>query len=138
MGYRNPALTVDAVYLRADRVLLVRRADAPFRGRWALPGGFVNYRETVESAVRRELREETGLVARPRAIVGVYSGPHRDPRGPTASVAFLMSGRGGTPRPADDAGDARWVPMRDAVHLAFDHDRILADGRRLARRLGAP
>jgi 8-oxo-dGTP diphosphatase len=132
--HRNPALTVDAVYLRGGRVLLVRRAHPPFRGRWALPGGFVGYRETVEAAVRRELAEETGLAATPGPIVGVYSGPDRDTRGPTASVAFLMRGRGGTPRSGDDAGDARWVPLADAVGLAFDHDRILADARRMLRR----
>ena len=88
--YQNPALAVDAVWILTGRVLLVRRGRPPFRGKWALPGGFVEQRETVEEAVVRELREETGLTARPGKLVGVYSGPDRDPRKPTTSVVFHM------------------------------------------------
>jgi 8-oxo-dGTP diphosphatase len=138
--YQNPALAVDAVWIRSGRVLLVRRGREPFRGSWALPGGFVELRETVEEAVVREVREETGLRARPVRIVGVYSGPDRDPRKPTTSVAFLMRGRGGTPVGGDDAASASWVPLSEARPLAFDHATILSDARRLlhghARRLG--
>lgn len=132
--YRGPALTVDAVWIRRGRVLLVCRGRPPFRGRWALPGGFVELSETVEQAVVRELKEETGLDARPVAVVGVYSGPDRDPRKPTTTVAFRMSGRGGLPHGADDARAARWVPLAEATHLAFDHDQILRDALRQARR----
>lgn len=131
--YQSPALTVDAVWISRGRILLVRRAHFPFRGRWALPGGFVNLRETVEAAVARELREETGLVASPRALLGVYSGPDRDPRKPTTTVAFLMRGRARTPHEGDDAREARWVPLADANGLAFDHDRIVSDARRWVR-----
>lgn len=132
--YENPALTVDAVWIRAGKVLLIRRGRPPFRGRWAFPGGFVELQETVEEAVVRELREETGLSGRSGMIVGVYSGPDRDPRKPTTTVAFLITGRGGTPVAHDDAGSASWVPLADAHPLAFDHERILADACRLVRR----
>lgn len=132
--YASPALTVDAVWIRAGKVLLVRRGRPPFRGFLALPGGFVELRETVEQAVVRELHEETGLLGRPVGLVGVYSGPQRDPRKPTTSVAFLMTGRGGRPVGGDDAANAQWVPFAEARPLAFDHDRILADARRLWRR----
>jgi 8-oxo-dGTP diphosphatase len=125
--YANPALTVDAVAIRGGRVLLVRRARPPFAGMWALPGGFVEQRETVEQALVRELEEETGLVARRIRLLGVYSGPDRDPRKPTTTVAFLVRGLRGRPRSGDDAGDARWVALRKAGPLAFDHDRILTD-----------
>ncbi|HEV2519137.1 MAG TPA: NUDIX hydrolase [Thermoplasmata archaeon] len=131
MGYpRGPKLTVDAVWIRFGRVLLVRRGRGPFSGSWALPGGFVEPGETVEAAVARELVEETGLRARATAIVGVYSDPDRDPRGPTVSIAFWMQGRGGHPTGGDDAREARWVPVDRAHHLAFDHDRIVRDGLR--------
>jgi 8-oxo-dGTP diphosphatase len=88
----------------------------------------------VEEAVVRELREETGLHGRPVALVGVYSGPDRDPRKPTTSVAFLVTGRAKSPVGADDAASAEWVPLSRARPLAFDHEQILAEGRRLWRR----
>ena len=99
-----------------------------------MPGGFVELDESVEQAVVRELREETGLLGRPRGIVGVYSGPDRDPRKPTTTIAFLIRGRGGAPKGADDAQSAAWVPVGEARPLAFDHEKILADALRLLRR----
>lgn len=134
---RGPALTVDAVWIDRGRILLVRRGRPPFRGRWALPGGFVGPEETVEAAVLRELREETGLRGVLDRLVGVYSGPDRDPRQPTATVAFLLRGRAGPPLAGDDAANAAWVPLAQARGLAFDHDRILRDARRASRRFGA-
>lgn len=135
--YENPALTTDAVWIRRGRVLLVRRARPPFQGMWALPGGFVELEETVEETVARELREETGLVGRPWRLVGVYSGPDRDPRKPTTTVAFLIRGRAGRPSGGDDAAVAAWVPLSEARPLAFDHARILRDALRLLRRTGS-
>ena len=132
--HENPALTTDAVWIHRGRVLLVRRARPPFRGMWAFPGGFVELRETVEEAVVRELREETGLTGRPWKLVGVYSGPDRDPRKPTTTVAFLMHGRAGRPSGGDDAATAEWVSLRAARPLAFDHGRILRDAVRLLER----
>jgi 8-oxo-dGTP diphosphatase len=133
--YKNPALATDAVWIHRGRVLLVRRRRPPFRGMWALPGGFVEQRETVEAACVRELKEETGLVARPWKLVGVYSGPERDPRKPSTSVAFLMRGRARKPRGGDDAALAEWVSLSEARPLAFDHERIVRDARRLHARL---
>lgn len=136
--YENPALTTDAVWVHRGRVLLVRRGRPPFRGMWALPGGFVEPHETVEETVVRELREETGLTGRPGKLVGVYSGPERDPRKPTTTVAFLIRGRPGRPRSGDDAADAAWVPLSEARPLAFDHAEILRDAVRLLRRTRRP
>jgi 8-oxo-dGTP diphosphatase len=132
--YPGPSLAVDAVWFRRGRVLLVRRGRPPFRGSWALPGGFVELRETVEQAVLRELKEETGLVGRLGPLLGVYSDPHRDPRKHTVSVVFLIRGPGGTPHGGDDAASAEWVPLEPRPELAFDHGRILRDALASAKR----
>jgi 8-oxo-dGTP diphosphatase len=123
----GPKLTVDAFYLNRGRVLLVRRARPPFRGQWALPGGFVEFGESTEAAVERELREETGLRATAENIVGVYSEPGRDPRGPTVSVVYRMRGRGGVPTGGDDAAAAAWFPLHRIPTLGFDHSRIVRE-----------
>lgn len=127
---RGPALTVDAVWIDRGRVLLVRRDRAPFRGRWALPGGFVELWEPTEAAVLRELFEETGLRGRVAGLVGVYSGRARDPSRSTATVAYLVRGRARAPRAGDDAAESCWLPLAAARGLAFDHDRIVRDAVR--------
>jgi ADP-ribose pyrophosphatase YjhB (NUDIX family) len=121
----SPRLTVDAVVVRQGRVLLVRRGRPPFEGSWALPGGFVEPGESVEQAVVREVREETGLEARVERMVGLFSRPGRDPRGPTVSVAFRVSAVG-QPRGGDDARQAAFLRLGEVRGLAFDHEEILA------------
>ncbi len=134
--YPGPALTVDAVWISDGRILLVRRGKPPFQGRWALPGGFVEVSETVEQAVIRELAEETGLRPAGFKLLGVYSRPGRDPRGPTVSVAFQMRGKPSPPTGGSDAKEARWVPLTQAHSLAFDHDEIVADAVQANRLRG--
>jgi len=123
----RPRLTVDAVAVRGGRVLLVRRGSPPFEGMWALPGGFVDRGETLEQAVLRELREETGLKGRVLGIVGAYSRPGRDPRGHTVSVAYAIEPVPGRPRGGDDAAEAEWHRLAHLPSLAFDHSEIMAD-----------
>ena len=101
---------------------------------FALPGGFVDLGETVEDACRRELLEETGLAAVKIALIGVYSDPLRDPRGPTVSVAYLAEIEG-RPTAGDDAAAAVWVAGWQRKVLAFDHRQILeAASKRWRRR----
>lgn len=131
---KTPLLAADCVVFDArGRVLLVRRKFAPFRGHYALPGGFVEIGETVEDAARRELEEETGVKAGRVRLVGVYSDPRRDPRGHTCSVVFLATAPGAKPKAGDDAAAAEWVADWTKVDLAFDHAKILADARKLVR-----
>ena len=125
--YRNPALTVDGVLVQDGNILLIRRGRPPFTGQHALPGGFVDYGETVESAVMREMREETGLLTRVSGLLGVYSDPSRDPRGHTVSVVFIVEMVGGVLQAGDDAAAASWFPLDDLPPLAFDHARIVSD-----------
>ena len=129
----TPALVVDAVTLSRGRVLLIRRGRPPWKGRWALPGGFVEIGETCEEAVRRELLEETGIRARVRGLLGVYSDPHRDPRAHLVSVAYRMTPLGREARGGDDAREARWWPISEVPRLASDHNRMLADALRRRR-----
>jgi len=132
---KTPLLAADCVVLGPrGRVLLVRRKFPPFRGQYALPGGFVEVGETVEAAARRELEEETGVKAGRLQLVGVYSDPKRDPRGHTCSAVFLVTGAKGRPKGGDDAAAAEWVADWTKVDLAFDHAKILADVRKLRRR----
>jgi 8-oxo-dGTP diphosphatase len=126
----RPAVTVDIVLFSLEsgriEVLLIKRAREPFRGLWALPGGFVEKDEALEGAAERELREETGLTGIRLEQVGAFGDPGRDPRGHTVSVAYGAVIDGGDNLKADsDAADARWWPATRPPRLAFDHDKIL-------------
>lgn len=124
----TPALTTDCVVFdERGHVLLVRRKYEPFKGSYALPGGFVEVGETVEDGCRRELKEETGLEVGALRLVGVYSTPNRDPRGHTCSIAYLARIARAEPQAGDDAVAAEWVADWRAEKLAFDHAQILTD-----------
>ncbi|RLF60873.1 MAG: ADP-ribose pyrophosphatase [Thermoplasmata archaeon] len=127
MHYRNPKLTVDGIIREDKKVLLIKRKKEPFRNMWALPGGFVEYGERVEDAVKREVKEETGLDVKIKRLFGVYSDPDRDPRGHTVSIVFVLEIVGGDLRGGDDASDARFFPLNSLPDLAFDHRKILDD-----------
>jgi 8-oxo-dGTP diphosphatase len=131
----TPLLTVDVVLFDArGRVLLIKRGHPPFKGGYALPGGFVDVGETVEAAARRELLEETGIVAGQLTLLGVYSKPERDPRGHTVSVVFRGRVRSTVATAGDDAAAVEWVAGWRKAKLAFDHAVILADAAKAARR----
>jgi 8-oxo-dGTP diphosphatase len=131
----TPALTTDCVIFNPEaRVLLIRRGHEPFRGAYALPGGFVDVGETTDSACRREVEEETGLEVHDLRLVGVYSDPSRDPRGHTVSIAYVVRlPEPVAPRPGSDAASAEWVDDWRNLKLAFDHAKILADAEALIR-----
>ena len=127
----RPALTVDCVVFGLDqatlKVLLIRRKQEPFAGRWALPGGFVNVDENLDDAARRELLEETGLEPGSIEQLHTFGAPDRDPRERVVSVAYYALVNIGEHRirAASDAREAAWFPVAEAPDLAFDHDRIL-------------
>ena len=124
--YRNPLLTVDIIIeVPAKGIILIERKNPPFG--WAIPGGFVDYGETLEAAALREAKEETGMDLAGLKQFRAYSDPKRDPRGHTVSVVFTALGTG-VPRAADDAKSLRIFPLEELPEdLAFDHALILSD-----------
>jgi 8-oxo-dGTP diphosphatase len=133
--YPRPALTVDCVVFGLDdeglKVLLIRRGLAPFKGRWALPGGFVRVEETLDEAALRELREETGLKKIFLEQLYTFSAIRRDPRERVISVAYyaLVKLSDHRVQAATDAEDAAWFPLDVVPDLAFDHAQILEVAR---------
>jgi 8-oxo-dGTP diphosphatase len=138
--FERPSLTVDVVVfaMRSGvlQMLAIRRAIAPFKDSWAVPGGFVLPRETVEQAAARELEEETGLRGLYLEQLYTFSEPERDPRGRVVSVAhmaLLQGDRLGDVQAGSDAGEVGWLPVTEVSQkagqgercLAFDHDRIV-------------
>ena len=140
--YPHPAVTVDMVIftLREQQlqVLLVRRGGAPYKGKWALPGGFIHMDEDLETAARRELREETGVSGVYLEQLYTFGAPKRDPRERVITVAYyaLIPSDKIRLQAASDAVDARWFSLDQLPRLAFDHGDILQMAQqRLAAKL---
>jgi len=131
----NIGVTVDAVIVKKGKILLIKRGRDPYKDFWALPGGFVEYGETTEDAVKREVKEETGLDCDIVSLTGVYSAPDRDPRGHTISVVYLMKVVQGEVAAGDDARDAFWIDIdKLPERIAFDHSQIIEDALKIKDR----
>lgn len=127
---RHPWVAVDGVVLHEGKLVAVIRKNEPFRGMPALPGGFVELGETAETAVVREVGEETGLQTKIARLVGVYSDPRRDPRGHTVAVAYALDAVGGTLRAGSDAMNITLLDPDKLPPMAFDHATIVAEWRK--------
>ncbi|MBI2232305.1 MAG: NUDIX hydrolase [Candidatus Aenigmarchaeota archaeon] len=129
--YKNPLPVVDVIILHENSIALVKRKKQPFKGMWALPGGFIEYGEEPYRAAIREAKEETGLniTLKDKKNVFAYGNPKRDPRGHLISLVFISRAK----NPAgikgmDDATDARFFPLEKLpAKLAADHRKILKD-----------
>lgn len=123
--YRNPLPTVDVIIALQEGIVLIRRKNPPFG--WALPGGFVDYGESLEEAAIREAREETSLEVTLLSQLGAYSDPQRDPRHHSITVVFTARAAG-EPKAADDAAEIGVFKQQNLPEdLAFDHGEILRD-----------
>ena len=129
--YPRPAVTADCVVITREeepKVLLIQRANDPYKGCWAFPGGFMDMDETTEQCAIRELKEETGLDVTDIKQIGCYSKVDRDPRGRTITVAYLaIIDESVEVTGLDDAAKAEWFPLSAIPLLAFDHEEILSD-----------
>ena len=128
--YPMPMVTADCVVFRSIsqqwHVLLIERKNEPFAGCWALPGGFVEMEEDLETAAARELREETGLTSVHLTQLQTFSNPQRDPRGRIITVAFWGIDDSDNPICGDDdANQASWFSIEALTQLAFDHNIII-------------
>lgn len=129
--YDRPSVTVDVlVFAIVDQqlqVALIKRGIAPFKGRWAIPGGFVHIDESLEDAARRELAEEAGVQGVFLEQLYTFGAPDRDPRGRVITVAYyaLVPDQQVTLIASTDAHEARWYPVDSLPPLAFDHKQIL-------------
>jgi len=130
--YPRPMLTVDVFLLRfhTDRfeVLLIQRMNDPFKGKWALPGGYVEIDESLDAAAKRELFEETGIENIPLCKLDVFGDPGRDPRGRTLTVVYfgvLPPESAKSLHAGDDAAQVQWFSLDKLPALAFDHDHII-------------
>lgn len=127
--YPHPAVATDCVIFGFDgvsiKVLLIQRGIEPYKGQWALPGGFVGIDESAEECARRELQEETGLTGVSVEQFHAFSDVNRDPRERVISIAYYALVKLSEVRGGDDASEAQWFSYDDVPSLAFDHDRIL-------------
>lgn len=127
--FNNRGTSIDAVVINDDKVLLIKRGANPFKGYWALPGGYVEWNESTEEAVAREVREELGLTVDSCKLIGVYSSPNRHPK-QVINVAYLVTASG-NPKVGDDALEYEWFSIDNLpTELAFDHKKIIADSQK--------
>jgi len=136
-NYKVPSLTTDIfIFDENFNFILIKRKNDPYKGHWALPGGFVEYGESVETSAIREAKEETSIDVELIDLVNVYSTPDRDPRGHTVTVAYTAKGDMSVKKADSDAADiAIFSPEKlDEIDLAFDHEEIIKDCLKTAKR----
>ena len=136
-NYKIPSVTADIFIFDENlNFILIKRKNNPFKDYWALPGGFVEYGESVETAAIREAKEETSIDVELMDLVNVYSEPDRDPRGHTITVAFTAKGNFSDRKADDDASDIAMfsVEKLDEIKLAFDHEKIINDCLKMAKK----
>lgn len=136
--YPHPAVTTDCVILTFHedtlKILLIRRGIEPFKGAWALPGGFLKMDESAEQCALRELQEETGVTGCTIKQFHTFSSPNRDPRERVITIAFYALMKWQQAKGADDAEFADWIPLNALPPLAFDHAEIIKMALKVIKR----
>ncbi len=130
---KAPLASVEIIIQKDGDIVLIKREGPPFRGKWKLPGGMVEYGQTVEEAAMRESKEETSLDVELIDILGVYSDPQRDPRFHSLATVFVAKPVNGTLKgDIVETTDAKWVPIENlnTADMGFDHGKIIEDYKR--------
>ena len=128
--FDNRGVSIDAVIIRDGKVLLIKRGLEPNKGFWATPGGYVEWDESAEQTVQREVKEETGLTTRSVRLVGVYSAPGRHPK-QVINLLYVVDVEEGEPLAGDDAEGIRWFALDNLPEqLALDHKQNIADAQK--------
>lgn len=130
--FNNRGLSIEAIIIRRDKILLGKRGNEPFKDYWGVFGGFVEWGETTEEALQRETKEESGLDVVSSKLVGVYSDPARHPR-QVVTVAYLVETKG-EPQAGDDISEVKWFALQDLPVLPFDHAQIIEDSLALVKQ----
>jgi 8-oxo-dGTP diphosphatase len=124
--FANRGISIDAVIVDNKKILLIKRGSDPYKGFWALPGGYVEWNESTQDAVKREVKEELNLDVIACDLIGVYSNPERHPK-QVIDIAYSVKTTG-DPKSGDDATDFVWLPLTELPdELAFDHRIIISD-----------
>ena len=131
----KPMASSDSVVIHNGKILLIKRATEPFKGFWALPGGIMDSGETIEQTAIREVLEETGAKVKIEKMIGVYSGPKRDPRGTSLSVVFLMKFIRFSGVADKEVSEVKFFPINKLpARIGFDHKTIINDALKLLRK----
>lgn len=136
-NYKKPSVTADIFIFDDDlNFILIKRKNDPYKDYWALPGGFVEYGESVETAAVREAKEESSIDVELKDLVNVYSKPDRDPRGHTITVAYTAKGDFNSRKADDDAKDIGIFSCENLgeINIAFDHEKIIEDCLKKAKK----
>ncbi|MEM3852431.1 MAG: NUDIX hydrolase [Methanomassiliicoccales archaeon] len=125
--WKSPSVAADSIVCVNDTILLVKRRNDPYKGRYVLPGGILEEHETLEECAVRELREETGIDGKVVALLSVHSDPSRDPRVRMISAIYVVEPLHTNLTAGDDAAEAVFMPIDSLPPLAFDHDMAIEE-----------
>ena len=133
-NYTNRGVSVDAVIIKNGKVLLIKRGVDPFKGYWGTPGGYVDWDETIEETVKREVKEETDLDVSDLRLVGVYSSPKRHPK-QVINLVYLIGDFEGIFKVSDDATQGKWFRLDSLPReMAFDHKQNIMDSLHILKK----
>jgi 8-oxo-dGTP diphosphatase len=133
--YQNRPATVDAVTIKKNKILLIKRGREPYKDFYALPGGFVEIDEDTKTACLRELLEETGVVGKIVKLIGVFDDPLRDPTRHSLNISYIVEVVDGSGlKNGDDANEVKWFKLDNLPPLAFDHAKQIEDAVKLLNK----